>query len=129
MALRQVSPKAFLLAGVGLVVAMMAIALPGLHQNVPPRVGHYQTESRQWQAQQGRAIIANPQNPCMFYECDSASQLRVCVGLTEAGELAHALQWLWHDGSAWVEGTVFLQDKAHKVDRYLRNNGCKEMVQ
>lgn len=130
MALRRVSIslRAFVLVGLVLVVAMLAIALPGLHQNIPPRIGHYESDSRQWQAQQGRAIIANPQNPCTFYECNTSSRLRVCVGLTDAGDLVHALQWLWHDGAGWQEGTVFLQEKSHKVESYLRNNGCEEVV-
>ena len=130
MALRRVSLKAFLPLFILLVLLLMAIALPQLHQNIPPRIGHYETQSRQLQAQQARAIIANPQSPCTFYDCDGSggSKLRVCVGKTDAGEMVHALQWLFFEEGGWHEGTVFLQRKAHKVDRYLENYGCKEMV-
>jgi len=130
MARRQISPAVYLILGVVLIGAAMLMAvaaLPGLHAPAPPRQGHYESQSRQWQAQQGRAIIANPQNPCQFYDCDgSGSLLRVCVGETDAGEVVRAVQWLFWGESGWQEGTIFLQDKPHKVDNYLRNYGCKE---
>lgn len=110
-----------------LLVAMtLAAVVLGLHEAVRPRVGHYATAARQSQAEQARRIVNDPRNPCQLYECsESSSTLRVCTGVTDEGKVVHALQWLWYNGTEWLEGTAFLQDKPHKVANYLRNNGCK----
>jgi len=130
MAMKRMFPAVMgvLLVGGSILLLLAVAALPGLHQPVPSRQGHYESQARQWQAQQARAIIADPQNRCKQYECGT-SHLRVCLGETETGEVVHALQWVWFDGTGWQEGTAFLQDKPQKVENYLSNNGCKEVIQ
>ena len=124
----MVSPK-FLLALMTLILlAVAVIALPGLHQALPPRIGHYRTAARQLQAQQARAIIASSQNPCKLYRCNTGD-LRVCIGELDTGEVVQALQWLFLADGEWLEATSFIQDKPHKVENYLRNNSCVEVAQ
>ena len=104
---------------------------PELHEPVPPRTGHYTTAARQWQAQVGRVIIAQPGNPCRLYDCVNSPDrlLRVCTGQTEVGDVVQAVQWLFVGvGGAWQEGTIFLQD-AEGVAAYLQRKGCREVVQ
>jgi len=121
-------PKAFLVLMALALLAAAVIALPGLHQALPPRIGHYRTTARQLQAQQARAIIANSQNPCKLYRCNTGD-LRVCIGELDTGEVVQALQWLFFADGEWLEGTSFIQSKPHKVRNYLGNNGCVEVVQ
>ena len=75
MAMRRVSPTVYLIFAAVILLAASALALPGLHQNIPPRRSNYETQSRQWQAQQGRAIMADPNNQCKFYDCSGSESL------------------------------------------------------
>jgi hypothetical protein len=119
--------------GIALLLLAVAVAianLPDVHAPVPARDGHYTSPARVQQADVARQIIANPNSPCRWYSCSgskSGSMLRVCDG-DALGLAVKALQWVYYTGSEWVEGTAFTQDKPQKVENYLQNNGCREVV-
>lgn len=108
-------------------VAVVVVTAAQAQIDIPLRQGHYETQKRYYQAQQAHSIFRDPQSQCQWYDCDSSdAHLRVCLG-DVAGNVVHAVQWLFEtpDGTLH-EGTSFIQRDSGKLQRYLRNNGCKE---
>ena len=110
-------------------VLALTLTLPGLHERITPRRGHYEGK-RIGRAYQARAIIQNSGSDCKNYECESSPNrlLRICRGTLD-GAVVDAYQWCYYAAGGWREGTAFVQRRIRKTLNYLRNNQCREVVQ
>ena len=123
------TPTGIIILGLAGALLALTLTLPGLHERITPRRGHYEGK-RIGRAFQARAIIQDGGSDCKHYECSSSPDrlLRICRGELD-GELVDAVQWMYYSADNWHEGTAFVQRRIQKTGNYLRNNRCREVVQ